>query len=77
MNFKVQSFETHDSAATYGLDSVNVTDLKYSLRVHDPEGLEDPNINIEFEPCVLTHSEGKAFEDDVRFFSQRNRCNFF
>ena len=63
MSFRVQSFETHALAATSGLDVVNVTDLKASLRVHDPE---DPNVNIEFEPCVLTHSEGKAFEDDIR-----------
>ena len=45
------------------LKPVNITTHEESLYEYD---YEDPNIDINFEPFVLTYSEHSTFKDDLR-----------
>ena len=53
------AFENNTSAASYYLELVNSADCEEPLRTCEP------NIIIEFEPFILTHSEDKTFEDEI------------
>ena len=55
-------FETHASATTSKLESVNSDDYEEPLPAYLSKDLD---LSIEFKPFGLTHSEDKPFEHDI------------
>ena len=70
INFDPSIFENHLSAITSDIEPVNSADCKDSL---SDKKLEDPRINIEFEPFITTHAEDTIFSYDLTnyFFSRK------